>query len=147
MTSREQWSRWHPLAREVAQTLVKRDEPDLTADELSETKLKLSSLTDKKALETAVRDLLFLAAALEHEGLSAIAAKIFATVESKVVTGTIDTINRARSFDRAEAIASSAKRFEKFQKHESSARHAPDRKDSLPRGLRPRDLGVFRIAG
>lgn len=145
--TKDKWNRWHPIARGIAQTLVKRDEPDLTADELLEIKAELAKIFDKAALETAVRDLLFLAAALEHEGQSTLAQKLFLIVEAKPVLGALDKINHVRAIDRAELINANAKRFAQFSKHVASATKAPDRKDSAPRGLRVRDLSFFPIAG
>lgn len=141
------WNRWHPIARSIAQKLVQRDEPDLTADELVEIKTSLTQIFDRNVLEIAVRDLLLLAAALEHEGQEHIAEKLFNLVEAKPVIGALDRINHVRAIDRAELVSSNAKRFAAFSKNDGAPRRAPDRKDSPARGLRPRDLMPFPILG
>src|SRR5688500_12916234 len=103
---KDKWSRWHPIARGIAQTLLQRDEPDLTADEILEVKASLAQTCDKAVLEVAVRDLLLLAAALEHDGQRQIAEKLFNIVEAKPVIGALDRINHVRAIDRAEAVNS-----------------------------------------
>lgn len=143
---KDKWSRWHPIARSIAQRLVQRDEPDLTDEELVEIKASFAQIFDRDALEVAVRDVLYLAAALEHEGLAKLADKLFAMVESKVFLSALDKINHVRAIDRAELVSSNAKRFAAFSKQNGAAR-APDRKDSPPRGLRVRDLMPFPILG
>src|SRR5688572_5985807 len=97
----DKWKCWHPIARSIAQKLVQRDEPDLTSDELVEIKASLQQIFDRDALQIAVRDLLYLAAALEHEGLTALAEKLFVIVEAKPVLGALDKINHVRAIDRA----------------------------------------------
>lgn len=144
---KDKWSRWHPIARSIAQRLVQRDEPDLTDDELLEIRASFAQILDRDGLEVAVRDVLYLAAALEHEGLAELAEKLFAIVESKVFVSALDKINHVRAIDRAELVTSNAKRFAAFSKHSGGAARAPDRKDSPPRGLRVRDLNPFPILG
>jgi hypothetical protein len=144
---KDRWSRWHPIARDIAQKLVQRDEPDLTADELVEIKDSLKKIFDQGALEGAVRDILLLAAALEHEGQAHLAEKLFSIVEAKPVIGALDRINHVRAIDRAEVLTSNGRRFAQFSKHESAACKAPGRSDSPARGLRVRDLLPFPIAG
>src|SRR5262245_56263757 len=104
MSQRELWKRWHPLARSIAELLIARAEPDLTDDELSVFERELEKLYDTKALESAVRDILYLAAALEHEGAISAASRLFRLVESKPVIGALDRISHVRAVDRIEAV-------------------------------------------
>src|SRR5262245_37335001 len=117
MSNKDKWARWHPIARSIAQRLVQRDEPDLTSDEILEVKTSLAQIYEKATLEIAVRDLLLLAAALEHEGQAKLAEKLFAIVEAKPVLGALDKINHVRAIDRAELVNTNAKRFQQFSKH------------------------------
>src|SRR5437867_6899616 len=108
---RDKWSRWHPLARAIAQRLLQRDEPDLTEDEVIELRENLARLSSSEDLSTAARDILYLAAALEHEGLTSVAEKLFGLVEEKSVIGSLDKIAHVRAIDRSEHMALAAKRF------------------------------------
>lgn len=139
------WERWHPIARSVGERLVARDTPDLTETELEEVKQDLARVFEKAELVNAVHDLLFLAAALEHEGAGAIAARLFALVENKPVLGALDRANHLRAVDRAEAVASTARRFAAFSR--STAGHAPAQGSARAgdRPLRVRDLRLLPL--
>lgn len=138
--TKEKWNRWHPIARSIAQRMISREEPDLTDEELESIEADLAALYDKAELRNAVRDVLFLAAALEHEGATQIARRLFALVEAKDVIGALDRINHVRAVDRAELVASNAKRFAAFSRSAPPARTSSDRGTPAPRGLRVRDF-------
>jgi hypothetical protein len=142
--NKDKWNRWHPIARSIAQRLVQRDDPNLTDEELAEVKESLVKLFYKPELELAVRDVLLLAAALEHEGQIEIASKLFVMIETKVVIGALDRINHVRAIDRAELVASRAKRFASFSRSDSSPRLASEPKE---RGLRLCDLRPIHVMG
>ncbi len=143
-SSREQWKRWHPIARGIAELLIARSDPDLTDEELADVKQKIAKLLDKKELERAVRDVLYLAAALEHEGATGVALRLFEIVETKPVIGALDRISHARAVDRMEAMGQSAKRFAEFSRAAEPRPNAPAKKKS-GRTLTARDLRSLPI--
>jgi hypothetical protein len=141
-SSREQWKRWHPIARGIAELLIARADPDLTDEELADVREQIAKLFDKKELERAVRDVLYLAAALEHEGATTVALRLFQVVETKPVIGALDRLSHARAVDRMEAVGQSAKRFAAFSR---AAAPRPNSQQKKKGRLTTRDLRPLPI--
>ena len=116
-----------------------RSEPGLTDDELREIDASFEEIEDR---ETAIKDMLFLAAGLEKEGLAELSAQLYRIVGKRAGPAAIDAIQRVRAIDRAELVALRAKQFAAF-----SATPRPPSSAKPERSVRICDLVAVSVRG